>query len=78
MEASMDTYNICKMNYYTIENLGYSLCSVPLMDGKEFFKARKENLKITSILWVSYDAEIDPYFIDAVYVKQFPILIFLN
>jgi hypothetical protein len=66
------------MKYYTIDNFSYQLCSVPLADGKEFFKARKENLKVTSILWVSYGVEIDPCCTDAIYTKQFPILIFLN
>lgn len=49
------------------------------LDGaREFMDARRANLKITGIFWVTTGCEVDPDMIDGVWHKKSPILIWLN
>jgi hypothetical protein len=64
------------MTYYKIDNFRYSLCQVA--NSKEFYQLRKQNLKVTTIVWICYGVEIDPLYIDATYEFKFPILLWLN
>lgn len=66
------------MTHYKIENFHYSLCDNIIEHPKDLLELRKQFLKITTILWVCHDVEIDPYYLDCAYNLQFPILIFLN
>ena len=63
---------------YRIDNFHHELCSPFRMDVHDFIKVRKANMKITTIKWIPWGVEIDPYYIDCTYILQFPILIFLN
>lgn len=45
---------------------------------RKFMDARRANLKITNVLWLTTGWEVDPVMIDCVYTKHSPLLIWLN
>jgi len=64
------------MRYYRIDIKGHCLTGTD--NAHEFVLTRKSNLKITQVLWLVRDVEIDPYYIDCTYHLRTPVLIYLN
>jgi len=45
---------------------------------RKFMDARRANLKITNVLWLTTGWEVDPTMTDCVYTYHSPLLIWLN
>lgn len=64
------------MSYYRIDIGGWSLTGTN--SAMEFIQQRKSVLKISQVLWLVRDVEIDPYYDNCTYELRTPVLIYLN